>query len=286
MKAEDIVQLRSTPLSSPSYPAGPYRFVDREYMTITYRTDPALLRHHLPEPLEPHPDNIVVYEWIRMPDSSGFGDYTESGLVIPARFGGEEVSFVSQMYLDDQPPIAAGREIWGFPKKYAHPKLQLVKDTLTGTLDYAGQQVALGTMAYKHVSMEGDWDRTRASLARTQVNLKVIPGIDGNADICQLVGLNIADITIKGSWSGPARLHLVPHVNAPVADLPVLGIVGATHFIADLTLPYGRVLHVGTSVEAVGAKIAGMRAYPQAYPQGERKAGLYAASRQGSNLPA
>ena len=50
---------------------------------------------------------IVHYEWIRMPDSSGFGSYTESGLVIPARLHGEEVNFVSQMYLDDDPPIAA-----------------------------------------------------------------------------------------------------------------------------------------------------------------------------------
>ncbi|MEN3351649.1 MAG: acetoacetate decarboxylase [Bradyrhizobium sp.] len=52
-----------------------------------------------------------------MPDSSGFGSYTESGLVIPARLHGEEVNFVCRMYLDDDPPIAAGREIWGFPKK-------------------------------------------------------------------------------------------------------------------------------------------------------------------------
>ena len=48
---------------------------------------------------------------------------------------------------------------------------------------------------------------------------------------------------MKGSWIGPGRLHLVPHVNAPVADLPVRRVVGAHHFIADLTLPYGRVLH-------------------------------------------
>ncbi len=243
MRAEDILKLRSTPLASPSYPAGPYRFVDREYMTITYETDPALIRAHLPEPLEHGDQPIVVYEWIKMPDSSGFGDYTESGLVIPCRFKGEACSFVSQMYLDDQAPIAAGREIWGFPKKYAHPKLQLVKDTLTGTLEYAGQQVAMGTMAYKHVSMEGSLETTKASLARTQINLKVIPGIDGDAEICQLVALNIENITIKGSWSGPARLHLIPHVNAPVADLPVHRIIGATHFIADLTLPYGRVVH-------------------------------------------
>ena len=27
------------PLTSPAYPPGPYRFVNREYMIITYRTD-------------------------------------------------------------------------------------------------------------------------------------------------------------------------------------------------------------------------------------------------------
>jgi len=48
---------------------------------------------------------------------------------------------------------------------------------------------------------------------------------------------------VKGSWKGPARLSLVPHVNAPVADLPVRNVLGGRHFIADLTLPYGSVLH-------------------------------------------
>ena len=48
---------------------------------------------------------------------------------------------------------------------------------------------------------------------------------------------------MKGSWIGPGRLHLVPHVNAPVADFPVRKIVAAHHFLADLTLPYGHVLY-------------------------------------------
>jgi acetoacetate decarboxylase len=94
-------------------------------------------------------------------------------------------------------------------------------------------------------------ERTHASLSRTQLNLKVVPGADGNPEICQLIAVNLTDITVKGSWSGPARLHLVPHVNAPVADLPVRRIIGATHFIADLTLPYGRVVHDYKAAEAV-----------------------------------
>ena len=173
----------------------------------------------------------------------GFGSYTESGLVIPARLHGEDVNFVSQMYLDDDPPIAAGREIWGFPKKYAHPKLEVVKDTLTGTLEYAGQQVAIGTMGYKHGAMSADDGLTHAMLAKTQVNLKLIPGVNGSAEICQLVAINLTDINVKGSWFGAGRLLLIPHVNAPVADFPVRRVIGARHFVADLTLPYGRVVH-------------------------------------------
>lgn len=70
----------------------------------------------------------------------------------------------------------------------------------------------------------------------------VIPDVDGRPKIAQLVAYNLTEVTVRGSWSGPARLHLVPHVNAPVADLPVRQILGGRHFIADLTLLAGRVL--------------------------------------------
>jgi acetoacetate decarboxylase len=85
MRRDDVLKLPSMPLAGPSYPAGPYRFVNREYMIITYETDAQLLRSQLPEPLEPVEDSLVHYEWIKMPDSSGFGSYTESGMVIPCR---------------------------------------------------------------------------------------------------------------------------------------------------------------------------------------------------------
>src|ERR1700753_1784284 len=99
MKADAILKLPSMPAAGPSYPAGPYRFVNREYMVITYETAPALIREHLAAPLEPADQPLVHYEWIKMPDSSGFGSYTESGMVIPCRLDGEEVNFVAQIYL-------------------------------------------------------------------------------------------------------------------------------------------------------------------------------------------
>lgn len=243
MNRDQVLALPSMPAAGPSYPRPPFRFVDREYMIIAYESDPDAIRAQVPEPLVPDASNQVYYEWIRMPDSSGFGDYTESGVVIPCSWHGTPCNFVAQMYLDDDPPIAAGREIWGFPKKYAHPTLEVVKDTLTGTLTYAGQTVAVGTMAYKHESLARDPQRTLSALTKLQVNLKVIPDVDGRLKIAQLVAYNLTEVAVKGSWISPARLHLVPHVNAPVADLPVRRITGGRHFVADLTLPGGRVIH-------------------------------------------
>jgi acetoacetate decarboxylase len=106
------------PLSSPAYPPGPYRFTNREYLIVTYRTDPDKLAALIPAPLEMI-EPIVKFEFIRMPDSTGFGDYTEAGQVIPVGFRGERGGYTHAMYLNDYPPIAGGRELWGFPKKLA-----------------------------------------------------------------------------------------------------------------------------------------------------------------------
>lgn len=243
MNREEILSQSSMPVFSPSYPRGPYRFVRREYLIINYETDRDALRRALPEPLEPHPENLVFYEWMKMPDSSGFGDYQESGSAAHAFYNGEPCNFSIQMYLDDEPPITAGREIWGFPKKWGQPKLDLRKDTLTGTLHYDDERVAMGTMTYKHKSLCHDLESVKQGLRKLNVNLKLLPDVDGSPKVAQLVGYRLEDITVHGAWDGDGRLDLIPHVNCRVADLPVKRIVGARHMVVDFTLPFGQVLH-------------------------------------------
>jgi acetoacetate decarboxylase len=230
------------PLTSPAYPPGPYRFVNREYLIITYRTDPAKLRAVVPEPLElDRHEALVKYEFIRMPDSNCFGDYTESGQVIPVSFRGRNGSYTHCMFLNDEGPIAGGRELWGFPKKLAQPTLRTEIDTLIGTLDYGPLRVATGTMGYKH--READLAQVKASLGVPNFLLKIIPHVDGTPRICELVEYHLEDVTVKGGWIGPAALHLSPHALAPVAELPVLEIVSAIHILADLTLGLGNVVY-------------------------------------------
>lgn len=247
MDIKTIKSKFSMPIASPSFPQGPYEFLNREYMIITYKSDPEAIRAAVPEPLEPDGSNTVLYEFIKMPDSVGFGDYEESGVVIPCTFQGEPVNFTAQMYLDCHPPIAGGREIWGFPKKDARPRMQVIGDTLTGRLEYGEQLVAMGTMYYKHTNLAStpaEKEAMEKKLGKTQVNLKMIPSVTGEGfDTLQLIAYNLENIRLKTAHAGDARLHLIPHINAPVADLPVRGVVSGLHVLADIVLPMGRVLH-------------------------------------------
>jgi len=239
MKISDVRSLAfAMPLTNPSYPPAPYRFVNREYVIVTYRTDPAALAAVVPEPLEVI-EPIVKYEFIRMPDSTGFGDYTESGQVIPVRYGNEMGTYVHSMYLDDDAPIAGGREIWGFPKKLASPKLSHEGEVIVGTLHYGSTLCATATMGYKHKT--ADPAAVLKALAAPNYLVKIIPHVDGSPRILELVRYHLQDIELKGAWTSPAALELHSHVMADVARLPVLEVLSALHFVADLTLGPGEV---------------------------------------------
>jgi acetoacetate decarboxylase len=228
------------PLTNPSYPPGPYRFWNREFFIITYKTDRDLLEKIVPAPLV-LADAVVKFEFIRMPDSTGFGDYTESGQTIPVTFKGEPGVYVHAMYLNDESPIAGGREIWGFPKKLAETELRNDSDTLVGTIKYGGLRVATGTMGYKHRTLDNETIRKAFSVPNYTV--KIIPHVDCTPRICELVRFRLEDLIIKGAWGGPGALELFHHALAPVAALPVREVVSAIHVMTDLTLGLGEVVH-------------------------------------------
>ncbi len=228
------------PLTSPAYSKPPFRFVDREFVIVTYRTDPDAIARVIPAPLQPA-EPIVKYEFIKMPDSSGLGSYTESGQVIPVTLDGRAGGFTHAMYLDSEAGIASGRELLGFPKVLAQPKLEVRNDALVGTLDYNGVRVATATMAYKHHAL--DLAAVRKTLEAPGYLLKIMPHVDATVRVCELVRYYVSDVNLKGAWSGPASLELHPHCFAPVSKLPVLEVLSAVHILCDLSIAGGEVVH-------------------------------------------
>ena len=75
------------PFNSPAYPLGPYRYENRELLSICYRSDHALLSAVVPEPLLPASDEVLC-NFTRIADSTGFGSYHIAAQVIPVLLPG------------------------------------------------------------------------------------------------------------------------------------------------------------------------------------------------------
>lgn len=233
MNIDEVRRQSTTPLGAPAYPSGRYRFTDREYLNILYRTDAEAMRRVVPEPLQVA-EPLVRFEVMRMPDVTGLGCFTESGQVLQVQYEGEAGDYLHAMYVDSLASIASGREISAFPKKLGSPRLYVDSDTLVGTLDYGTLRVATATMGFKHAPMSEE--DARAEIGRPTYGLKMLPGYDRRPRVLELARSQITDMTIKGAWTGPARLQLFEHALAPLADLPVREIVSASHILVDLTL--------------------------------------------------
>ena len=92
MNYDDIRRLAAMPPSNSSYRRGTYRFLGREYLIITYETDPEAIRAMVPELLVPYGSGQAHFEWVAMPDSTGFGSCQETGVIIPCLLNGEPVN--------------------------------------------------------------------------------------------------------------------------------------------------------------------------------------------------
>lgn len=228
------------PVVSPAYPQPPSWFLNRPSLTITYRTDIELARAMVPEPLMvKDPLVSLSFLWMVAP---GIGDYYEFAQSIACFLGDEAVSFRPLMVAENVTAIMLGREVWGLPKKYGHPRVGQNNESFVGTLEYDGTLVARASMAYKY--QEVDLAQAAAAMRTPGVVLKVIPDVDGKtARIAELVRFEYSTVELKEAWTGAASLELFDHEAVPIAALPVREIVSVRHTLGNFMLAPGKVVH-------------------------------------------
>lgn len=228
------------PVVSPAYPQPPSWFLERPSLTITYRTDIELARAMVPEPLMvKDPLVSLSFLWMVAP---GIGDYYEFAQSIACFLGDEAVSFRPLMVAENVTAIMLGREVWGLPKKYGHPRVGQNNESYVGTLEYDGTLVARASMAYKY--QEVDLAQAAAAMRTPGVVLKVIPDVDGKtARIAELVRFEYSTVELKEAWTGAASLELFDHEAVPIAALPVREIVSVRHTLGNFMLAPGKVVH-------------------------------------------
>jgi acetoacetate decarboxylase len=244
---DEVRRAGSTPIDNPLVPRLPITFRNVEILTVVYRTRADAIRALLPEPLEPVSDYCVVHIY-RMNDAEWFGRYHESAVQVecrlpaPASLTGREERgvFSPYLYLEGDGPVSTGREVYGQPKKSGEPAIEVHGDLFVGRVRRNTIDVVTATLPYKQQRADA------GALARpvaftTNVNLKIIPSADGSPAIMQLTARDLEGVRVHEVWTGPATLELRPNAQAPVYRLPVLDVVTGFYWVADFTLPPGRV---------------------------------------------
>ena len=223
----------AVPVSLPAlYPLPPIRYSDVDVLVLV---PPGPLNVALPAPLAPA-GGISILMLSDYPKSD-LGPYRELFVLTAALHGTDLVWFCPLIYVTSDAALAAGREIWGFPKKLADIAFERTDGTVTATV--RRNEASLEITGQLTVDLDV------ASLVTPNdaiVNLRTIPSPDGGPADTQLVGVNL-EFDRKSARGGTAELASASGPEDPLAEL--LGSHGGcaiSVFHADVVLPYGRIL--------------------------------------------
>ncbi|MBX3062982.1 MAG: acetoacetate decarboxylase [Anaerolineae bacterium] len=243
MQRENITDTFATPFDNPLIPQFPMQMRNTEILTVFYETYPEKMRNIVPPPLEIL-NNIVIVHIYHMNDSDYFGSYFESAVQIPVFLPGTDIkgAYSPYLYLGSAGAVAVGREVYGQPKKDGQPRLEVRDDLFVGTVTRNGIDVITATLGYKQKRAEVT-DMLNYCDFRTNINLKVVPHVDGTTAIRQLTARTFADVHIHECWRGAATMELRPNAQAPVYKLPVVEVIEGFYWRTDFVLPFGSVIH-------------------------------------------
>ncbi len=237
----DPLQVDGTPFGAPLVPTLPIRMPGTEIVTVVYRTDPVAADAMIPAPLRLQGEYVVVQVY-RMHDAQWFGRYCESAVQIPVLLpDGSPAVYSPLLVLEGDGPVAAGRELYGQPKKNGEVVLESRGDLMVGVVARNGIDVITVTLPYKQTPMADGALDTLVPGSAVNVNLRVLPDQEGLRR--ELVARTLGDVVVHEAWQSRATVEVRPHAQVPVHLLPVREVVGGFHRVVDFSLPPGVVVH-------------------------------------------
>jgi acetoacetate decarboxylase len=221
------------------------RFVNGEMLSVDFLTDPGVVAHVLPPPLEPA-DTPRVTAMIGRWQSNCVGDFHGGAIYVSARHDGVDGDYVLAMYMDNDVPTIYGRDLFGEPKKLATSALYRNGDTFHGWLERGGVRL---------IELHGELptDLGSSDVEGVNFNFKARPRADGiGLEEDAILTRATFQTHIEAAQEGAGSVVLRGSVHDPLDELPVVSVlrgaflecdlVGACRAIAtvpaDVFLPY------------------------------------------------
>jgi acetoacetate decarboxylase len=225
------------PVDAPLYPAPPYHYTGAQIATIVYLSDPAAIAALVPPPLTlagPPAVSLVIAQYA----SSSIGPYAEAVQMLMCQFGTTQLLYVPHMFVTTDAAMAAGREIWGFPKKLAQIQLTNANGAISGSVQRpAGVAICSATMQ-QGAAMD---PKTLPSYPAATLRLIPNPAV-GAAPNVEIVSVPASPLQSVWTGTDAACQYSGASTSDPWHLLPVRQVIAATYAQTDFDLGYGTVL--------------------------------------------
>jgi acetoacetate decarboxylase len=242
----------SQPVTAPLYPDPPYQYRGAKVILGVYEADAARLQPHLPPGVTPLEDPVRCIAWVCHYPFTTFGTYNETILLVRTQFEGESYNYCPFIYVDAEAPMAAGREIWGWPKKFADLSFDFggagpgFREQLMFTTERpTGKRLMTVTMSPERPA------RLEEIGGLPMLTMRHIPASEaGNPpSVCELVATAVSmtcHTSADGSldlWAGRASVTMDSRSEMdPLDDFAPTRMLGGFYGTFDWTLPQGRVV--------------------------------------------
>jgi acetoacetate decarboxylase len=203
------------------------RFVNGEMLSVDFLTDPEVVEHILPPPLEPA-GSPTVTAMIGRWQSNCVGDFHGGAIYVAARHEGVEGRYVLAMYMDNDQPTIYGRDLFGEPKKIASSALHRHGEAFHGWLERGGVRLIElhGLLATELGPSESEG---------VNFNFKARPAADG-------IGLEEDAILTRATFQakvtaareGAGSVVLRGSVHDPLDELPIRSVLAGMFVEGDL----------------------------------------------------
>ncbi|MCX7354508.1 MAG: acetoacetate decarboxylase family protein [Alphaproteobacteria bacterium] len=231
MKRFTIRQGNNMPVQSPLIPDPfvPYQCKNNKILSVVCRGDRRVIDRWLkPTPFESVGDRYIV----SVADFSNCdkASYMDAAIVLPIKFRNKFGGYYFFEYENNDSAIAAGRDLWGYPKKYA-----------AITLEQQGKKVVGKAVRNGVTIMDISCDLSKPmdgvpSLKLTpHLNMHVQPRPDGPGMMSmRIIERDTSpDYKLKSQKFGAGRVTLRSIPSDPLAEFQPKEILGATYIVGD-----------------------------------------------------
>lgn len=229
----------SMPADAAAYQRPPFYYRGTRSISVAFETDLEAALEALPAPLglsEPATAILSFYEY----PWTTFGPYNEAILSLLVEHKGRPMNYIMHIAVTTEPPMLAGREIWGFPKKLAQIEFKNDRDMICGTLERpAGIRLASAI-----VRPERPADNGHSASAPPPVSMRLIPSAEENGrPSCADIIETMTEVKVIEAWTGVGSIAFAEGSRLdPWNRLPVKRVLQASYSLSNMTLGFGKVI--------------------------------------------